>query len=660
MYLVLEQGPEIGGRGAEPVNDTPPDDSADPENSQGDERPEDRAPSESGYFRGERGRTVPRSAWWILAAALALLLVFVLVRPVWFTRDVDDTSLDVPADRHYTKSLSGAGYDDGVWLTDDSPSTTFAVTFPADSAREQTRLRLTGTTQVAQDSVVFLTVRMDGQQVYKSELARGDANELNLMVDVPEQLSSDGQVRVQVQVEGTLDNRTCTPDHAAGMQVHLDPASVVEGALSERVHTVRDAVVSWDRRLTLVLADQSDEWRGAAAQMGIALTGAGYEVTYSETMPGSGVQNAVALGSAERLAGLGWSASEGTDGGIVLGTVDDTPVVGVLAPNGDLISQFLTDPLAATADSDRSDPQALATTPLGGNEVSLDALGADTSVVQIAEDHRWRIGYSLADLPGGRLPQSVRVAMALPASPDDLTWILNVQLNGQLVESRRLDETSAQAVIELPASAQLLENTLTLTVQRDRDLGGCDVRVTTYPMQLEAASALVLGDDPGAGFTALPRTLAPGFAVYWPEAAQSSAVDELNATVPVLTTFIPTHYDPVFEWNSQPAPGRPFVLIGQSPDVNPPVRIQDGRIVAGSETPALNISSFDDGMVVETATSTTGAGGLVIQYVGAPGTVPLPDFGSESARVVTAQGSVIVEGDGTTAPSAPVRVNAPR
>ncbi len=585
MYLVLEQGPEIGGRGAEPVNDTPPDDSADPENSQGDERPEDRAPSESGYFRGERGRTVPRSAWWILAAALALLLVFVLVRPVWFTRDVDDTSLDVPADRHYTKSLSGAGYDDGVWLTDDSPSTTFAVTFPADSAREQTRLRLTGTTQVAQDSVVFLTVRMDGQQVYKSELARGDANELNLMVDVPEQLSSDGQVRVQVQVEGTLDNRTCTPDHAAGMQVHLDPASVVEAALSERVHTVRDAVVSWDRRLTLVLADQSDEWRGAAAQMGIALTGAGYEVTYSETMPGSGVQNAVALAPPK-----GWQASAGPPRREQTGasfsarstthrswacwrrTATDLAVSD--RPAG-CHCRFRPERSAGarhhTARWERGEP---------------GCARADTSVVQIAEDHRWRIGYSLADLPGGRLPQSVRVAMALPASPDDLTWILNVQLNGQLVESRRLDETSAQAVIELPASAQLLENTLTLTVQRDRDLGGCDVRVTTYPMQLEAASALVLGDDPGAGFTALPRTLAPGFAVYWPEAAQSSAVDELNATVPVLTTFIPTHYDPVFEWNSQPAPGRPFVLIGQSPDVNPPVRIQDGRIVAGSETPA--------------------------------------------------------------------------
>ncbi|QSE40343.1 hypothetical protein JXX30_23900 [Rhodococcus erythropolis] len=616
--------------------------------------------AEPEYFPGERGRSVPRSAWWVLAAAVVLLLVFVFVRPLWFTRDVDDNSLDVPADRHYTKSLSGAGFDDGVWLTDDSPSTSFDVTFPVDSAREQTRLRLTGTSQVARDSVVFLIVRMDGQQVYKSELNTGETG-LDVMVDVPGQLSSDGQVRVQVQVQGTLDNRTCTPDHAAGMQVHLDPTSVVEAALSEPVHTVRDAVVSWDRRLTVVLVDQSDQWRTAAAQMGIALTRAEYEVTYSDRLPGEGDENVVMVGPTDALVDQGWSATEGQAGSITLGKAQGTAVVAMTQPNGDLISRFLTTPIVSTADSERSDPQALVTKPLSGNDVALDALGGDTSVVQVTENHRWRIGYSLADLPGGRLPQSVRVGMQLPASPDDLTWILNVQLNDQLVDSRRLDRaTSVETVIALPTSSQLLENTLTLSIQRDRDLGGCDVRVTTYPMQLETSSALVLGDDPGIGFTAVPRTLAPGFAVYRPDASSVSAVDELNAVVPVLTKFIPNGYDPEFLWNSQPAPGQPFVLIGQSPEVNPPVRIDNGRILAGAEQSTLDISSFDDGMVVETATSTTGAGGLAIQFVGEPGKIPVPPFGTESARLMTAQGSVIVNADGTTGPGAPARANGPR
>ncbi|MQP33234.1 hypothetical protein GEO20_14760 [Rhodococcus erythropolis] len=636
-------------------DDTDPEDSG---RSRGDDHAEESTPPRAEYFSGERGRTVPRSAWWILAGALVVLLVFVVVRPAWFTRDVDDTSLDVPADRHYVKSLAGAGFGDGVWLTDDSPSTSFDVTFPADSAREQTRLQLTGTTQVARDSVVFLIVRMDGQQVYKSELTEGE-NALDVLVDVPEELSSDGNLRVQVQVQGTLDNRTCTPDHSAGMQVHLDPASVVEAALTERVHTVRDAVVSWDRGLTIVLANTGNEWRTAAAQLGIALTRADYLVTYSDTLPDSGAENAVIVGPGDAVTGLGWSAPEGPDEAIALGTVEGSPVVAITQPNGDLISRFLTSPVVSTSDSDRSDPQALRTAPITGNEVPVDSLGADTTAVQITDNHRWRIGYSLADLPGGRLPQSIRVVMQLPASPDDLTWILNVQLNGQLIESRRLDRTtSALAEIPLPATAQLLENTLTLTVQRDRNLGGCDVRETTYPIELEASSALVLGDDPGAGFTSVPQTLAPGFAVYVPDAA--SAVDELNATVQTLSSFVPAHYVPQFLWGAAPEAGRPFVLIGQSTEVTTPVRIDDGRLLAGAPNPTLDLSSFSDGMIVETATSASGAGGLVLDYAGAPGQIPLPTFGTESARVVTAQGSFVVNGDGTIAPASPPRANSPR
>ena len=637
-------------------------DDNDPEDSRrGDDHTEEPAAPRAEYFPGERGHTVPRSAWWILGTALIVLLVFVLVRPSWFTRDVDDTSLGVPADRHFTKSLSGAGFGDGVWLTDDAPSTSFDVTFPADSPREQTRLQLTGTTQVAQDSVVFLIVRMDGQQVYKSELAAGDSA-LDVLVDVPDQLASDGQLRVQVQVQGTLDNRTCTPDHSAGMQVHLDPASVVEAALTERIHTVRDAVVSWDRDLTVVLADEGDEWRTAAAQLGIALTRAGHVVTYADTLPSSGTDNAVVLGPVDAATALGWSApQDSADDALALGTAGGAPVVAVTQPDGDLISRFLTTAVASTADSDRSDPRALLAAPTAGNEVPVETLGADTSVVQITDSRRWRIGYSLADLPGGRLPESIRVAMQLPASPDDLTWILNVTLNDQLIDSRRLDRAaSTVAEIALPAPAQLLENTVTLTVQRDRDLGGCDVRTTTYPIELESSSALVLGDDPGSGFTALPRALAPGFAVYRPAAAATSAVDELNATVRALTTFVPAQYVPDFRWGTAPEAGRPFVLIGHSPDVAAPVRIDDGRLLTGLQSPALDLSSFGDGMIVETATSASGAGGLVLDYAGAPGQIPMPTFGTESARVVTAQGSFVVNGDGTIAPPSPPRANPPR
>ncbi|MFI5717901.1 hypothetical protein [Nocardia sp. NPDC051750] len=615
---------------------------------------------ESEYFPGERGRTVPRSAWWILGFALVVLLAFVVVRPAWFTRDFDDNSLHVPAERHFTETLAGLGYPDGTWLTDGSPSLSFPVTLPVDSTREQTRLRLRGSTQVAQDSTVFLVVEMNGRQVYKSELARGD-NGLDVLVDVPEHLAEDGQLRVRVRAEGTLNNQVCVNDSSAGMQVHLSPETVVEAALEEPIHTIRDAVAAWDRRLTVLLADRSDIWRTTAAQLGVALTRAGYEVEFTDRLPESDVHSLLMVGPSPRLTELtGWDAGDTTGNGIGLGTVSDTAVLGVIEPDGGPAADFLTDPVSITADSAGSAPRALAPPPVSGDQVSLEALGADMSVAQIAESHRWRAGYSLADLPGGRLPRAVRVALQLPASPDDLTWVLNVDLNGQLLDSRRLDRNAAEVVIPLSAEAQRLDNQLTLTVQRDRDLGGCDVRITSYPIQLTGASAVELGDEPAPGFTGLPRELAGGFSVYVPEAPDAEVVNLLNATVPVLSEFVPAQYSPAFFWNSQPEPGKPFVLIGQSPEVDPPVNVREGRLVAGPGEPALDISSFDNGIVVERATGRSGAAGLVIQPVGDIGPVPLPAFGPENAQVVTAQGSFVVNVDGSVAATGTGRTDRPR
>lgn len=143
-----------------------------------------------------------------------------------------------------------------MWLTDNSPSTSYLVTLPADSGRSQTRLHLAGTSQIPDNSTVFLSVSMDGQQVFNNKLAPGDT-EIETYIDVPEQIAADGQVRVQIRADGTRHDETCTPDHSAGLQIHLDPDSLVEAALDQPIHTVRDAVVSWDRNVTIALIDQA-------------------------------------------------------------------------------------------------------------------------------------------------------------------------------------------------------------------------------------------------------------------------------------------------------------------------------------------------------------------------------------------------------------------
>lgn len=99
--------------------------------------------------------------------------------------------------------------------------------------------------------------------------------------------------------------------------------------------------------------------------------------------------------------------------------------------------------MVSTSDSDRSDPQALRTVPAVGNEVPVDSLGADTTARADHRQHRWRIGYSLADLPRSLYSAIDSGRHADSLAPDDLTWILDVQLNGQLIECRRLDRTMA-------------------------------------------------------------------------------------------------------------------------------------------------------------------------------------------------------------------------
>ncbi|MYR08142.1 hypothetical protein GTV32_18375 [Gordonia sp. SID5947] len=631
-----------------------------PENTTPDPKPAgDEQNTKKEYFTGERGRSVPRGAWWVLGIALVALLVFVIARPSWFTDDPNDTSLHVPPERHFTKTLAGSGHADGVWLTDDSPSTSYLVTLPADSARTKTRLHMSGSTQVPEQSTVFLSVSMDGQQVYNEQLASGD-NEVDAFIDVPEQIADDGQVRVSIKADGTRHDDTCTTDHSAGMQIHLDPQTVLEAALTEPVHTVRDAVVSWDRDLTVVLADQGDQWRTAAAQMGMALTRAGHQVRFSPTVPDTDVRDAILVGPAGTLAdGSGWSQPDGTAAGAVVGKVGGTPVLGVTSPDGSLISTYLTQPTVTTADAPGSDPISVTTTGPAGDQVALESLGADMSVGQITESRKWRVGYSLADSPGGRLPQALRVQMQLPASPPDLRWILSVDLNGTLVGSRVLNDTAGDVTIPLPPQNELLQNVLTLTVDRDRDLGGCDVRVSSYPIQIRSGSALTLGADPGAGFTALPRGLAPGFDIYVPDAG-ADAVEQLNAIVPTLTEFVPAQMNPDFRWNTQPEAGRPFVLVGSSPQVKPAVRLENGRIVGGPDGSALDIPAFDDGLLVETVTGAGRSPGLLIQYQGSIGTTGLPDFGRETAQVVTSQSSFGINADGSIEPTTPVREDLPR
>lgn len=594
---------------------------------------------------------VPRSAWWLLAGAGALLLVFGMLRPQFFTRPPAGAPYQVPPERHFAKTFAGLGHHDGIWLTSDSPSATFAVTLPVDVGRSKDRVKLAGTAQIAEDSTVFLQVLLDGQQVFERELPRGNRN-LDQTVEIPEAIADDGQVRVTTRIRGILSHPRCSPDQAAGAIVHLNDHSVVESELDAPLHTVRDVTAALNHNVTVVAADTDPEWFATAAAVGVALIRAGHEVAYAHELPADAGPSVILVGPVQTLADkVGWQAAEGggDDSSIRVGTVGDIPRLGVIAPEPQLVSRFLTTPVLVTADGVAEDPLAVGTSMLSGDQVSLGALGADMSDATITENRSWRVSYALPDLPGGRLPRAVRVQMRLPATPVDLSWVLTTNLNGQMLDSRRL--TAEPAVIALPPEVQRLDNRLTLTVQRDRDLGGCDVRVTPYPMQLLANSALELGDNPGAGFAALAAPLTGETEVR--VTPGTDPVVLLNATVGVVAAFTPWGRFP----DIHPDPGtrldRPFILIG-GPLPSSLVQFQDSRLVAGAR-PVLDLTPFDNGLVVQCAGESPG---LVVSVVGDPGRPVLGEFGSECAQIITAAGNFALVNQGEAFVATPVRKGA--
>lgn len=626
----------------------------------GPDAPEGPGPGrDPGYFPGEKGRVVPRSAWWALAVACVLLVAFFIVRPMWFTDTADESDLHVPADRHFTKTLAGLGNPDGLFLNDDTPSRTLDFALPADNDRSKTQLHLLGTTQVAQESTVFLMVRLDGTQVFNEQLPRG-SNALDHVITVPESLAADGHVRVQIVLHGSLQSERCLPDRATGMVLHLTPDTVMEAALDRPVHTVRDVVAGWDHDLTIVLADQGDEWRSTAAAVGLALTHQGHSVSYAAKPPDGTTSNTLVVGPPDAARSAGWKALDSggpADATVAVGKIRGTTALAVVAPQPDLATQQITSVVRTTADAAAASPRAITLEPNSGDEVGLAALGADVDMTQIVERRSWSIDYALADLPGGRLPRAARVQFSMPASPADLTWLLNVSLNGTLLQSIPLPRDPGPVEIALPAELQKTDNTLTLAMQRDRDLGGCDIRMTSYPVQLRSESALLLGDDPGAGLTAVPRTLAPGAAVYLPDAAPESVDEQLTAAIPVLAAFVGAQQTPQFVWGAAPPGGAPFVTIGQTPDVATQVRVQDGRLVSGPAPEPLDISAFQTGAVTQCATGPGGTPGLSITTAGHAGSGKVTPFGTDCVDVATPGGGFTVAADGTVARNAPPRTD---
>jgi hypothetical protein len=412
----------------------------------------------------------------------------------------------------------------------------------------------------------------------------------------------------------------------------------IHGELDERTHTVRDAVAELDHHVTVVLppAARGKEWFETAARLSSFLEQEGHEISYSGDLPDEEAGGApVLVGPADALDDLGWDAT-GDKGSVRVGHRGDQTLLGVVEPGADVVPTFLTTSAVTTADTGTTAPRTEELARVTGDRVSLEALGADTSVQQILDRRSWRVPYSLADLPGGSVPTSLELQMLVPPTTPDARWLVQVRLNDELVDSLLLPDAGRQSVVaKIPAGRELVRNELVVTLVRDRDVGGCNVRQTSYDVQLLPGSTLTLGGE-GAGFTAVPGQLSGGFDVVLPDSSLKDPTDALAGLVPTLAEFDAWRQLASFLWGGTPG-DRSFIMLGDPPTgVTAPVRIEDDRIVADG----LDISAFRNGVVVQCATAGP-ASGLVVTPVGRPGDV-VPPYGREVVRLVTRDGGGFV------------------
>ncbi|MGB0100928.1 MAG: hypothetical protein WBP61_11680 [Nocardioides sp.] len=601
------------------------------------------------------GRWVPWAAVGFLAAAIVLVLIVAVVRPTWFTTPVDEDHA-----HPYDKTLADIGRTDGIYLSDDnSTSQTFTVPVPQDSRLGQPILRLEGSTEVGASSTVFLRVLADGISVYVEELPTGE-NDLDARIELPPSTTADGSVRIQVRTTGSTDQQQCNLTQELGALVHLDATgTLVDGGLDEPIHTVRDVVASLDHDVALVLAfpDEDPEWFETAARIATSLTQQGHAVAYVDAADADEVPDVtgtpILLGPTDALSALGWDpldADADAPASLAVGTVSDESVLGVVAPEAEVTSTFLTTTAVTTADTASSAPRTETVAGLSGDTVTLESLGADTSVQSVTDRRSWRAAYSLADLPGGSVPTALELDLQVPVTTADARWLVQVRLNDELVGSLRLPGDGAQSArVPLPEAAELLRNELTVTLIRDRDVGGCHVRQTAYDVQLLPSTQLVLGGD-GAGFTAVPQSFSDGFDVDLPTAALADAATSLSGLVPTLAEFSGWEQQARFVWDGRPG-DEPFLLVDAPPDgLGAPVTVSDGRV----EADGFDLQSFADGVVVQVV-RVGGVDSLVLTPVGTPDDL-VPPYGRESARLVPAGGGgFVVDASGQVVSAPPVR-----
>lgn len=516
-----------------------------------------------------------------------------------FVTDLFDTVLTGTADAEPEQptavTLADVGESDGLFISGYPSYATVNLPVVRDTPVDQVRLVLQGTQDLSETAIAAMRVVVNGERVLERVLVPG-TREFRWVIALPESALHGQELNVGIQLHGDLPDALCHNDRSIGAVVTLDSRSGIEMDLNRAVSSMRDVVNLLPAEVTIAVpATGETDFVPLALRLGARMTQRGYTVKFMDLEALDryriGSRGLILLGTSEQLAEEGFDryvGNAGHGGAATLWRQGDFVHLGLTDASRTDVADFITSDMLPIARTAFVSPSQFVES--RGNELMtrFGDIGVDTSIQRISESRSWDIGYGLASLPDGRVPDRLRLAIRLPEGPGDFTNLVHTELNGVLIDSRHMETGRLNTfTLNLPHEVQNLRNDLRVSVQRHREAGGCTITARRYPVQLLPESGFLYDEEtvPLAGLAGLPNLFRDSVALRFPSGLSGNerlAAMELGSEV--VASFVPLTSRIDFGY-ADPVAGQgnvamePFIAINHAPsNVELPISIDGDRI----------------------------------------------------------------------------------
>lgn len=514
-------------------------------------------------------------------------------------------------------TLADVGADEGLLLAGYPSYASIRLPRIRDANVEDIQVRIVGKQEVSARTVASIRIMANGRRVSERVLSAG-VRDFEWILRLPTSAWNGEDINLSFQLLGDLPDDLCHDERSVGAVVHVDAVSAIEFSIEDEISSVRDVVALLPNDIAISIPDEDsgERFTELGVRLGERLTRLGYRVRFvsAQTARTGGIagRGLIMLDNPEALRGAGFETPNAEDDSLVWRR-NGLAFLGLTEPEDMSAVGFLTGAVLSVARSSAVGSTEYVDQISRQNRVTFDALGIDTSVQQVTQTRSWTVDYEAAQYPSGYAPSRVQLDIRLPEGPGDFTNLVPTMLNDQIIGSQHLETGRLNSVtVDLPANMQSLNNTLKITIQRHRELGGCAVTAQRYPVQLVETSHLSYeaGRPVLPGLAGLPAAFAEGVELRIPaELTGETRLAALSFLAEAAAKFVPVGVDytlvPVSDTNSSTS-RTPFIAVNHIP-ANASARsvIDDGalRLRDSGELRAAEITNVTGLTVLERVAS---------------------------------------------------------